>query len=100
MKQGEPLRIDDFAPLSALVEGYELRPDRAYLILLDRKGFSPGAAHSLMRDVLQLHPHLQIAMIVSPESRAIEVREKELPQQRDGMPASDQEQESKQSREE
>ena len=75
----KPLRIDDFAPLSALVKGYELRPDCAYLILFDKKGFSLGAAHSLMRDVLQLHLNIQIAMVVTPESQSIEVREKNEP---------------------
>jgi hypothetical protein len=94
------VNIDDFAPLSSLVRGYEFRPGCAYLILCDGKGFSASAAYALMRDIRQLHPDVQIAIVTTPSLKSIEVREKELPQQSDGMPASDQEQESKQSREE
>jgi hypothetical protein len=96
----KPLTIDDFAPLSPLVRGYEFRPGCAYLILCDGKEFSASAAYALMRDIRQMHPDVQIAIVATPKVKSIEVREKELPQQSDGMPASDQKQEGKQSRKE
>jgi hypothetical protein len=96
----DPLNIDDFAPLSPLVRGYEFRSSCAYLILCNGAEFSASAAYALMRDIRQMHPAIEIAIVATPKVKSIEVREKELPQQSDGMPTSDQEQESKQSREE
>lgn len=76
MKQGEPLTIDDFAKLSPLVRGYELRPDRAYLIVCDGKDFSQGLAERLMQDIRQMHPDVNIAIVASLKPKSIEVREK------------------------
>jgi hypothetical protein len=79
VKEGEPLNIDDFAPLSPLVRGYEFRPGCAYMILCDGKEFSASAAYALMRDIRQLHPDVQIAIVATPSVKSIEVREKSEP---------------------
>ena len=74
MKPDEPLTIDAFAPLSALVKGYELKPGHAYLIVLDKEHFNAGLASALMRDIRQMHPDVEIAVVATPKSRAIHVR--------------------------
>jgi hypothetical protein len=69
------MTIDDFKKLSPLVAGYELRPDRAYLIVVDGKKYSQAAANSLLSDVRQMHHDLQIAVIVVEHPKAFEVKE-------------------------
>jgi hypothetical protein len=71
-----PINIDDFQKLSPLVKGYELRPDCAYLIICDGKDFSRPHAEALMRDVMQMHPDLSIAIVATTKPKSIEVREK------------------------
>jgi len=76
MKPGDPINIDDFAPLSKLVKGYELDPTKIYLIVLDGKDFRSLAAYNLMNDIRQMHPDINIAIIASIKPNSIEVREK------------------------
>jgi hypothetical protein len=85
----DPLNIDDFAPLSPLVRGYEFRPGCAYLILCDSKEFSASAAYALMRDIRQLHPDVQIAIVATPKIKSVEIREKTETPAPHGDPASD-----------
>ena len=76
MKSGEPINIDDFRPLGKLVNGYELDPAKAYLIVCESKSFSRGLAEALMRDIRQMHPDINIAIVASLKAKDIEVREK------------------------
>ena len=76
MKPGEPLNIDDFAPLSKLVRGFELDPEKTYLLVCDAKDFSFEHAHALMKDVREMHPNINIAIVASTKSKGIEVLEK------------------------
>lgn len=70
------LNIDDFAKLSPLVKGYELRSDCAYLVVCDGKDFSQSLAEALMNDIRQMHPDLNIAIVATLKPKSIEVREK------------------------
>ncbi len=79
MKSEEPINIEEFQKLSPLVKGYELRPDRVYLIICDGKEFSPNAAYALMNDIRQMHPDLNIAIVATLKPKSIEVREKDDP---------------------
>lgn len=76
MKPELPVNIDDFSKLSPLVRGYELDPSKVYLIVCDGKDFSSGHAESLMRDIMQMHPNLNIAIVATLKPKSIEVREK------------------------
>lgn len=76
MKPETPINIDDFKPLSKLVAGYELDPTKVYLIVCDGKDFSRGLAEALMRDITQMHPDLNIAIVGTLKPKSIEVREK------------------------
>lgn len=76
MKPDESLKMDDFVRISPLVRGYELRTDRAYLIVADGKDFNPGLIQSLMQDIRQMHPDVNIAIVMSLKAKSIEVQEK------------------------
>lgn len=76
MKPEIPINIDDFAKISPLVRGYELDPAKVYLIVCDGKDFNSGLAHSLMKDIMQMHPNLNVAVVASLKPKSIEVREK------------------------
>ena len=69
--------IDDFKKLSPLVDGYELDPEKIYLIVCDGKAFNFGAAASLFSDIRQMHPNIQIAVVATLKPKLIEVREKQ-----------------------
>jgi hypothetical protein len=71
-----PVNIDDFKPLAKLIAGYELRPDRVYLIVCDGKDFSFSAAHSLLKDIREMHPDLNIAVVATLKPKSIEITEK------------------------
>jgi hypothetical protein len=71
-----PLNIDEFTKISPLVRGYELRPDRSYLIVCDGKDFKQGLAERLMQDIRQMHPDVNIAIVATLKPKSIEVREK------------------------
>lgn len=75
LKKDEPVKIDDFSPLSPLVKGYELRPDRAYLIVCDGKKFSMQAAQALMRDAREMHPDLNVSIVATVAPKEITVME-------------------------
>jgi len=79
LKTGQPLCIDDFKPLAAVVDGYELKPGCAYLILCNDKHWDGEKAASLLRDIHQMHPDLEIAIVASPDIKDLEVREKPCP---------------------
>ena len=87
MKPGDPVNIDDFAPLAKLVKGYELDPAKAYLIVCDGKSFSKGLAEALMRDVRQMHPDINIAIVATLHPKEIEVREKKADEKQEPGPA-------------
>jgi hypothetical protein len=72
------ISIDDFTPIAKLTCGYELKPGHAYLILFDGKDFSSGLAAALMKDIREMHPNVEVAMVVTSKTSSIEVREKKL----------------------
>ena len=76
MKPNEPINIDEFKPLSSLVKGYELDPTKIYLIVCDGKDFKAGHAYSLFKDIRQMHPDINIAVVASLKPKSIEVMEK------------------------
>jgi hypothetical protein len=75
VKEDEPLNIDDFAPLSPLVRGYEFRPGCAYLIICSAEKFNLRAAQSLFKDIMELHSDLQIAVVATPYPKSIEIKQ-------------------------
>lgn len=76
MKPEVPVNIDDFQKLSPLVRGYELDPAKVYLVVCQAQDFNYGLAYSLMKDIREMHPDLNIAIVASLKPKSIEVREK------------------------
>lgn len=62
--------------MSPLVSVYELHPDRTYLVICEGKKFSMAGAHSLMKDIRELHPELMIAIVATTDSKGIQLGEK------------------------
>lgn len=79
MTPDKPLNIDDFTKVMPLTKGYELDPSKVYLIVVDGKDFQPNAIHSLMRDIQQMHPDLNIAVVATLKPKSIKVRMKDGP---------------------
>jgi len=78
LKPSEAINIDDFRPLAKLVSGYELDPAKVYLIVCGKESFSSGAAYSLMSDIRQMHPDIQIAIVATTKPKDVEVRVKSV----------------------
>lgn len=72
----EPPNLDDFRELSSLVKGYELDPNKIYLIVCDGKDFSTGAAHSLFKNLREMHPNINIAVVGTTKPKSVKVMEK------------------------
>jgi hypothetical protein len=77
------ITIDDFAPLSPLVKGYELDPAKHYFIICDGKKFEYKLAEALFKNIRENHPNLSIHIINTEAPKAIEVRETTLADQLD-----------------
>jgi protein-tyrosine-phosphatase len=76
MPEEPKINIDEFQKISPLVRGYELDPTKVYLIVCDGKDFRAGLAYSLFKDLREMHPDIQIAVIASMKPKSIEVMEK------------------------
>jgi hypothetical protein len=72
----EPVNLDDFSKIAPLVRGYELQPGKHYLIVCDGKDFKFGLAHALFKNLLDLHPELQIHVVGTLKPSGIVVMEK------------------------
>lgn len=68
--------IDDFKKLSPLIEGYELDPNKTYLIVCDGRAFDYAAAGSLFAGIREMHPNINIAVVATLKPKLIEIREK------------------------
>lgn len=77
MPNDDPVRVEDFKKLAALVNVYELQPGKHYLIVAEGKHFSYDLAHTLMRNILLLHPELDICIVATLYPKSIEVRKEQ-----------------------
>lgn len=76
MEVGKPIQIHDFDALSPLVKGYELQPDKVYLLIADGKKFSYELAYKLLADVREWHPEIHVCIIAAPDSNKLQLAEK------------------------
>ena len=71
----EPIHMEEFTKLDPLAKGYEFKPGHSYLIVAG-KHFSRELASSLFKDLREMHPDLQIAVVQTLHPKEIEVKEK------------------------
>lgn len=65
----------NFKRLSPLTEVYALENDKVYLVLCDAKHFSLPHAHSLLKDLRQMHPEVNVSIVVTTKPKSIKIME-------------------------
>jgi hypothetical protein len=83
----DKINFDDFTKVAPLCKGYEMDPQKIYLVVCDGKKVKLAALHSLLTDLNQMHPNFQIAVVATVEPGAIDVMEKADGKKEEGSPA-------------
>lgn len=74
----ESLKVEDFQPLAPLVSVYELKPGMHYLVVAGGKDFDYNLANSLLRDLREHHPELDVFIVATAKPKSLEVRQENV----------------------
>ena len=79
-KKPDIVSLDDFREVAPLCKAYEFKPDGVYLVVCHAKSFKSGAAHALFKDLREMHPNINIAVVATMMPEDVKVMEKVTPQ--------------------
>ena len=83
----DPVSLENFVEIAPLTKAYEFKPGHVYLVLCNAKSFRTGAAYSLFKDLREMHPDLDIAVVATSTPEDVKVMEKTTqPEQQAALP--------------